>query len=73
VRKAYAGFTGQPYVIKPIYQTNKPNTNKTEKNKEDQSKNKTITQKGGSCKINKTRKHNLFTSTSNRRKTIKNI
>ena len=68
VRKAYAGFTGQPYVIKPIYQTNK-----TEKNKADQNKNKTISQKGGSRKINKTKRGNLYTLTSNRRKTIKNI
>ena len=73
VRKAYAGFTGQPYVIKPIYQPNKPNTNKTEKNKEDQSKNRTISQKGGLRKIIKTRKNNLYTLTSNRSKTIKNI
>jgi hypothetical protein len=68
VRKAYAGFTGKPYVIKPIYQTNK-----TAKNKEDQSKNNTKTQKGGIRIINNTRKNNLYTSSSKKRKTIKNM
>ena len=68
VRKAYAGFTGQPYVITPIYQTNK-----TAKNKEDQSTNKNNSQKGGLRKIHKTRKNNLYTVSSKKRKTLKNV
>ena len=68
VRKAYAGFTGQPYVIKPIYQPNK-----TAKNKEDHNKNNTRSQRGGIRKINKTSKHNLYTESSKRRKTLKNM
>ena len=68
VRKAYAGFTGQPYVIKPVYQTNK-----TAKNKEDPSKNNTKSKRGGIRKLNKTIKHNLYTETSKRRQTLKNM
>jgi hypothetical protein len=67
VRKAYAGFTGQPYVIKPLYQMNK-----TTKNKEEQSTNKNNTQKGGLRRILKTRKNKLYTLSSKKRKTIKN-
>jgi hypothetical protein len=67
VRKAYAGFTGQPYVIKPIYQMNK-----TTKNKEEQSTNKNNTQKGGLRRILKTKKNKLYTLSSKKRKTIKN-
>jgi hypothetical protein len=69
VRKAYAGFRGQPYVIPPVYQTNK--TNKTLKNKEEQNNNKTRAQKGGLSKINKTRKHELY-GFDRRKKTLKN-
>ena len=68
VRKAYAGFTGQPYVIKPIYQTNK-----TAKNKEDHGTNKNNSQKGGLRKILKTRKNNANMLASKKRKTLKNI
>ena len=65
VRKAYAGFRGQPYIIPPVYQTNK-----TSKNKEDQSRNKTKAQKGGLRKNRKTKK-NLYVL-ERKKKTLKN-
>jgi len=67
VRKAYAGFMGQPYVIPPVYQMNK-----TVKNKEEQNKNKTRAQKGGLHKMNKTIKTKSFVL-ERKNKTIKNM